>query len=511
MAMTPRLLAPVAEPPPPKPPQLNLVASSLMPDVDTDTFGPDDGPSLAASIGLHARVPVGSDRTLYDIHPGESAYSEVMEYRNGLIAAVGVMSEMELKQVEQDAGVTVDSLPKSIFAATSSEDRWTGGFAYAPENQYAGILADPCGQVIDLPYLSPQNGLAAPAGPAATPSITGGHLTAAASPYSYVVAAVGITGGQGTPTAAFTGTIASGIVGSNALAWSAVTGAASYNVYGRFPGSYQLIANVTGTSFTDTGAAAPTLAGQSENLPQVGFIPFLIQVQDTASAFGWEVRDYVGRAMRLLDNATPNALERELWTGTFAQNTETGPMYQSDFPGGLNAFFQQTGTIADGGSALAAVDLTPGSSGGGGTPCSITRGIQILEDYLANTGFGGQGMLHVAPETSPNLLGARRVGSLLLSVMDNIIVPGSGYPTSGSTGPIGNSSASPGAGNAWIYATDLVSVRLDDPMFWPSTMAEATDRGNFASPNTVRIRAQRAGAATWDQSRLAGCRVALST
>jgi hypothetical protein len=119
--------------------------------------------------------------------------------------------------------------------------------------------------------------------------------------------------------------------------------------------------------------------------------------------------------------------------------------------------------------------------------------------------------LHVAPETSPNLLGARRLGALLLSVMDNIIVPGSGYPTTGSTGPIGNANANPGAGNAWIFATDLTSVRLDPPMIYPATLAEALDRGTAGEPNTIRFRAQRFAAITFDLNRLAACRVALAS
>ena len=125
-------------------------------------------------------------------------------------------------------------------------------------------------------------------------------------------------------------------------------------------------------------------------------------------------------------------------------------------------------------------------------------------------------MLHVAPETSPNLLGARRVGALLLSVMDNIIVPGTGYPTGNAagtiaTGPIGNANAAPGSGNAWIFATDLVGVRLSAPVVTTETYAESIDRGNFGDPNMVRIRAQRFAAATFDGFRLACCRVQLST
>jgi hypothetical protein len=505
MAMAPRLYAPVAAPPPPKPPQLNIVASALMPDVNTDTFGPGGGPSLSAA-GWLRRFDLELEGHVWDKPPGDEAWRKAVEERNALVAAVGVMDDMELKQAEENVGVTVDTLPASIYPATRGS-RWTGGFAYAPENQSQGVLADPCGQTIDLPAL----GVPVPVG---VNSAGGSHSLTTAS-YDYKVTAVNANGetvGSSTVTVAVT-------TGSAALSWPAIAGATSYNVYGRTHSStVHFLASTATNSYLDDGTATPSGVtvpvsnttggpGTYTNLAQVGFVPFLIQVEDTCSAFNWQVRDWTGRALRLLDNATPNAIEREFWSGAFAQNTLTGPMYDATGPaGGLNAFLTQSGTPSSGGGTLAASDLTPG-----GGPPTITRGIQILEDYLANTGFGGQGVLHVAPETSPNLLGARRVGSLLLSVMDNIIVPGSGYPTSGATGPIGNANATPTAGTAWMFATDLVSVRLDEPFVTPPVFAEALDRSEAGAPNQVTIRAQRYAAATWDQNRLAAVRVTLST
>jgi hypothetical protein len=505
-----RLLAPVAAPPPPKPPQLNLVASSLMPDVATDTFAPGGAPQLSmrpaavatagwgTSIDPTTTDETGRARRMWHRPPGDTTWRTAVEQWNAVVAAVGVMDDVELKQAESDIGVTVDSLPQSVYPSTSKAARWTGGFAYAPENQYPGVLADPCGQRIDLPAVQP---------PVLAGVNAAGSLASAS--YDYAVTAVNANG-ESLPSSTVTVAVTSG---GAQLTWTQAGkgNVASWNVYGRtHSATLHLLANVTTRSYLDTGAATPgsqappstdTTAGPGSygNLAQVQYVPFLIQVEDECSTWGWEVRDFTGRALRLLDNATPNAIERELWAGAFATNTLTGPL------AGMNGFLSQSGTSSAGGSGVAAMDLTPG------TVPSVTRGIQILEDYLANTGFGGQGMLHVAPETSPNLLGARRVGALLLSVMDNIIVPGSGYPTSGATGPAGNANATPPAGQQWIYATDLVSVRLDDPVVYPSTLAEALDRGGFGSPNTIRFRAQRFAAATWDQFRLAACRVSLSS
>jgi hypothetical protein len=476
-----------------------------MPDVRTDTFGPGGGPTLAslAAAGWRFDPPDASGRRQVHRPPGETTYRDIVDEWNSLVAAVGVMDDLEMKQAESRAGVTVDSLPVSIFPGTATS-RWTGGFAYAPENQFQGLINDPCGQNVDfVPGYGP------PVGLAATPSITGGTLAAAT--YSYQITTVTATG-ESTPSAAVSAVVASGTTGSVALtwtaapAWQAVTG---YRVYGRTGASHLLMATVTTPAYTDTGAATPAGAPPAtdtsgggtpqSNLPVVQYVPFLIQVEDFCSTFGWEARDFTGRALRLLDNATPNAIEREFWSGAFAQNALTGPM------AGCNPFLTQSVTAANGGTGVGATDLTPA------TPPSITRGIQILEDYLANSGFGGQGMLHVTPQTTPTLLGAHRVGALLLSVLDNIIVPGSGYPNTGATGPIGNANATPAAGTAWIFCSDLVSVRLDEPNIYPTTIAEATDRGVFGQPNQVRIRAQRFAAVTFDVARLAACRVTLAS
>jgi len=205
-----------------------------------------------------------------------------------------------------------------------------------------------------------------------------------------------------------------------------------------------------------------------ENAPIVVVVPYLIVAGDQCSAFGFEERDFKGRALRLLDNATPQAIEAEFWSGTLAQ--------AGAWP---NHYLTDSSTLTD---------VTPG-----GGPPSVSRGLQLLQDALATCGFGGQGMIHCQPQTAPNLLGARRVGTLLLDIFDNIIVPGVGYP---GTGPDG---ATPDAGTAWIYATDLAAVRIEDEgTVFPDTFAEALDRGQNGEPNTITFYAERYAAAFGD-------------
>lgn len=391
----------------------------------------------------------------------------------------------------------IGRLSAQMKAELSDRDAeaWVRGFTYAPENHYAVETRDPYDFTsIDLPAIP------APSGVIAAPSVSGGTLTSGAK--KYAITAVNANG-ETTISTPVTPTT-TGSAGSVVLTWNQVQDGDTYHVYGRTTGSFGLLASVGPfdpdhlPTYTDTGAATVGAAapgsnttggvGPYTNLPVVQVQPWLIVAEDFCSSFGFDARDFKGRAMRLLENATPQAVEREFWTGALAQAK-----------GWPNNYL----------TSSSAVDLTPGAG-----PPSVGRGQQILQDYLSNTGFGGQGMLHCQPQTTPNLLNARRVGNLLLDVFDNIIVPGTGY--SGTASGIGT----PAAGTAVMFATDLVATRVEDTgrvdlldpsgNVYPDSFAEALDRGQAGFPNTIRFRAMKFGAAYWDGAVQAGIRVTLA-
>lgn len=372
-------------------------------------------------------------------------------------------------------------------AGSGGHPMWTRGFTYAPENHFAAQVRDPCDfTTVDLPALG------APQALAGNPSAQGGQLAAGA--HAYQVTAVNANG-QTTALPAVTIATA-GATGSVALTWQPVGDSAgvTYNVYGRTTGSLGLIGTVgpfdddQAPSFTDTGTVAPgatvpvsnTTAGPGayQNLPINTIVPYLIIAEDFCSTWGFEERDFKGRALRLLENSTPQAIEREFWTGQLAQAKGYPNRYLTD---------------------QNLVDLTPA------TVPSVARGQQILQDALASTGFGGQGMIHVQPQTAPNLLNARRVGGLLLDIFDNLIVPGVGYPgTAQNIGVVA-------AGTAVMIATDLVMVRVeDDGTVFPDSFAEALDWGQAGSPNTLRFRAEKFGCAYFDGAAQFAVRVQLA-
>ena len=380
------------------------------------------------------------------------------------------------------------ALPADLRAELEARvgETWVRGFTYLPENHGSAWLRDACDNTtVDFTQLPP------PAGLAIQKVASGGTLPAVAHQYQIVA-----INANGSTTALTAVSVTNALNDANVLTWDEAADGITYGVYGRVSGSMGLLATVgpfpegTTPTWTDTGSATPGAAvpatnttggpGNYTNLPIQTWVPYLIEVMDTCSSFGWEEHDFKGRALRWLDNATPQAIEREFATGAMAQ--------AKGYP---NGYLQNAATVTD---------LTPG------TPPSVARGIQILQDALAQVGFGGQGMLHVQPQTAPSLLGARRNGSLLLDIFDNVVVPGVGYNANGPGGTV------PAAGYAYLYATDIVMVRSQKQgTVFPDTFSEALDRGQGGFPNTITFRAERFACAYWDVAAHFCCKVALAT
>lgn len=374
---------------------------------------------------------------------------------------------------------------RAELAERKGED-WIRGFTYAPENHYAVETRDPQDFTsVDLPAIAAPVNLAAVALP------SGGTQTVGLK--TYEVTAVNANGETTTSAAATCTTL---LNGESKLTWSPVQDADTYKVYGRVAGSLGLIGTVgpfdpdNPPTFTDPGTPAPGAVppvsnttggvGPYTNLGSVQVFPYLIVANDFCSSFGYEARDFKGRALRLLENAQHQALEREFWTGALAQAKGYPNNYLTN------------------GSAPNFADLTAG------TPVSVARGQQLLQDYLSSNGFGGQGMIHCQPQTTPSLLNARRVGGLLLDIFDNIIVPGTGYP--GTTSSIAGSATN----TAVMFATDLVMCRVEsEGQVYPDSFQEALDRGEGGFPNRIDFRAEKFGCAYWDGAIQAGVRVTL--
>jgi hypothetical protein len=383
-------------------------------------------------------------------------------------------------------------------------EAWTRGIVYAPENHWEASLIDPCGGTsIDAPALFAPRGLALKA--------EAGKGTLAAETYEYQVTALNANGETVAKAAV---KLVLGAEGAILLTWEKVNDAATYHVFrakaetkkplGLKSGAKALVvaAPVKETTLTvsyrDTGAAteeagkeAPVSnttggTGVYTNLPNVEAYPYGIVAEDYCTTFGFDARDFKGRAERLLGNAQHKAIEKEFWTGAWA--------FANGYP---NNYLAKHGT---------ATNVTPEA----GAP-SAQRGLEILQESLQQCGFGGRGMIHTQAQTTPNFLKTRRVGAILLDGFDNIIVPGVGYPGTGPESEAGEP-AKPGAGKSFMFASDLVSCRVEDEAtVFAETFAEATDWGQGAEPNSIRMRARKFAVAYADMACCFAVEVTLPT
>jgi hypothetical protein len=105
-------------------------------------------------------------------------------------------------------------------------------------------------------YTPPVPSLSVPTSPTLTPSTAGGTLLAGTN-YNYRIAAINVFGSTLAGPEASTNAITTGSTSSIAISWTAVSGAISYEIYGRIAGSELLLATVAGTSYIDTGAITP--------------------------------------------------------------------------------------------------------------------------------------------------------------------------------------------------------------------------------------------------------------
>lgn len=212
----------------------------------------------------------------------------------------------------------------------------------------------------------------------------------------------------------------------------------------------------------------------------VNFDPFVIEVPDRCSTWGWTTAGYRDRALSRLLVSETWYVEREFEQG----NLLTGNPRLAQTVGGL------TQTLA------------------GGVVVSPADALALLDEAIANANVG-QGLIHatafiVAKWTEA--YGLKGEGGQLRSPNGNIIVAGNGYTGLGPDGTGGSADATHAL--QWAYATDLLVVlRSDQPRLYPDTLAEATDR----AANTVVYQATRPYAIAWPQLLHAAVKVRTST
>jgi hypothetical protein len=139
-------------------------------------------------------------------------------------------------------------------------------------------------------------GPASAGAPTLTVSTTGGTLAAAAN-YNYRIVVRNSIGTTLAGPEAATSATTTGTTSSITVTWAAVSGAASYDVYGRTAAGELYLGNVAGTTYADTGSTVPSGALPTSNTSVTGltssvksFSPFAYNTQNRLTppfSSGW--------------------------------------------------------------------------------------------------------------------------------------------------------------------------------------------------------------------------------
>jgi hypothetical protein len=175
------------------------------------------------------------------------------------------------------------------------------------------------------------------------------------------------------------------------------------------------------------------------------------------------------RVSRLAEATLSLAMANELWTGVGTK---------------ANTYEDALGNTGVTNNYLAGPTATVITQ----TVTDPMQALGVLEQEARAVIGGQQCMLHV-PTQIATQLGAqlRRVGNLLMTQTDAVVVADPGYP---GTGPDGSGGTAPGT---WCYATGMVTKRVDTLETFVAP-AQTVDR----SANLRQVWAQRLFAASFD-------------
>jgi hypothetical protein len=184
----------------------------------------------------------------------------------------------------------------------------------------------------------------------------------------------------------------------------------------------------------------------SSSLPaEVDYFPFGIMDYVKCSTISGNMVDLRRRAIAKLMTSTSHKIEAEFWKGTLSKAAPTAPV-------GGNLYLSKSGSVTQLNS---------------GTAIPMVYAFAMLVDALADCAQGSRGMIHMTTYAALMLVSqyAIRVeNGLLLDPVGNIIVAGSGYDGSSPAGVVDAT-----GDTQWMYATDMVDVRLTPAKAQPWT------------------------------------------
>lgn len=206
--------------------------------------------------------------------------------------------------------------------------------------------------------------------------------------------------------------------------------------------------------------------------------PFAVWASDECSPFGFQARDWSGRATRQLEATQSFQIADELWNGTL--QLEALADGDSDLQTG--GYLRDVSTITD-------------TYENAGTP---VHALGCTEQALGECGQGRRGMIHVTPAALDALVAAQAVrieGTQYLTPLGNVVVADAAYTGDGPGAEVAGSTQ-------WMYATGIIAVTLEQQAkLEPGSLDNAQNLAVALnrSDNTITVRAMKLALYQWDR------------
>jgi len=207
---------------------------------------------------------------------------------------------------------------------------------------------------------------------------------------------------------------------------------------------------------------APDLTGPSV----VEGDPFVVFSEDRCSSFGWQARDWQGRAKRQLIATRSYQIAKEVWSGVLTTS-----------------------------AGLSNIPLTdPTSTTVGTGPMAVRHALACLEGALGQCCQGCVGLIHMTPQLLSELSAFPNAvmlsGGTWVTANGHVVIPDAGYDGSGPGG-------TPAGDTQWMYGTSMMGLRSSDILTIPASdedMQMQMDR----SVNDLLVTAYQVVAVQWD-------------
>lgn len=218
----------------------------------------------------------------------------------------------------------------------------------------------------------------------------------------------------------------------------------------------------SGVSSLDCGTIAEDFDTGTRPTEQVAD-PWIVWAGDECSTFGYQARDWVGRATRQLVASRSYQIAREVWHGNLGLDNVP---------------------LVDSASITVSADAM-----------SARKGLACLEAALGDCSQGTIGLIHMSPQVLTELAGLgntiRLDGTSWVTPNGHVIIPDAGYDGSPPDG------IAVDADSQWIYGTTMMALRASEVVVNPPSAEDAMAQMD-RTVNTATVFASQLVAYQWD-------------